>query len=237
MCFSAEASFVSGAILTVGGAATLKQVRDPGQLPFATFPLIFALHQFIEGSLWLTQSNSVPPDIVAFLSHAFPFIAYVVWPILMPFSIFRLEATPWRRKLLLSCMTVGTGLSAFYLYYIAKGPVTAVFVNQSIHYEFYFSFWTLSQWLYGFSIIVAAFLSSHKWINVFGIGLVIAYNIAKQFYLASYPSVFCYLAAWLSLIVYLEIHYGLVSSRQSAIDAALKTATLFRLEYKKRTRR
>ena len=234
MCFSAEASFVSSAVLTVGGIATLRQVRDPHQLSFAIFPLIFALHQLIEGSLWLTQSYSVSSDIVSSLSHAFPFIAYVVWPILMPFSIYRLEASPLRRKLLISCMTVGTGLSAFYLYYIAKGPVTAVFVNQSIHYEFYFSFWILSQWLYGFSIIVAALLSSHKWINVFGIGLVIAYNIAKQFYLASYPSVFCHLAAWLSLIVYLEIRFGPVSSHQSAIDAALKTATRYRSEYKSR---
>lgn len=234
MCFSAEASFISSAILTVGGIATLKQVRDPRRLPFATFPLIFALHQFIEGLLWLTQSYSVPPDIVSLLSHAFPVIAYVVWPILVPFSIYRLEATPRRRRLLVSCIAVGIGLSIFYLYYIAKGPVTAVFVNQSIHYEFYFSFWILSQWMYGFSIIVAAFLSSHKLVNVFGIGLVIAYNIAKQFYLASYPSVFCHLAAWLSLLVYLEIRYGSESSHQSAVDVALNTATRFRLEYKKR---
>ncbi len=234
MCFSAEASFISSAVLTVGGIATLKHVRDPRQLPFATFPLIFALHQFIEGSLWLTQSYPVSADIVSFLSRAFPFIAYVVWPILVPVSIYRLEARPLRRKLLISCMMVGTGLSAFYLYYLVKGPVAAVFVKQSIHYEFYFSFWILSQWLYGFSIIVAAFLSSHKLVNVFGIGLVIAYNIAKQFYLESYPSVFCHLAAWLSLIIYLQIRFGSKSTHQSAIDAALKTATQFRSEYKNR---
>ncbi len=99
-------------------------------------------------------------------------------------------------------------MGLFYLYYIAKGPVTAVFINQSIHYDFYFSFWILSQWLYGFSIIGATFLSSHKIITVFGVGLVISYNIAKQFYLASYPSVFCHLAAWLSLIIFLEVKYG-----------------------------
>ncbi len=208
MCFSAEASFVSSGILTIGVIATLRQIRNPEQRAFAFFPLIFALHQFIEGCLWLTRSYAAPPGLVEFLSHAFPFIAYVVWPVLLPYAIDRLEDVPGRKKLLLSCRTVGAGLSIFYLYYIAKGPVTAVFVNQSIHYEFYFSFWILSQWLYGFSIIGATLISSHKIVNLFGIGLIIAYNIAKQFYLASYPSVFCHLAAWLSLIIFLEIRYG-----------------------------
>jgi hypothetical protein len=208
MCFSTEASFVSSAVLTVAGIATLRQAKNPGQLPLAAFPLIFALHQFSEGLLWLSQSNDLPPGLVDFLTRAFPFIAYVVWPILVPLAVSRLEDSPERRKLLLICQTVGALLGLFYLYYIAKGPVTAVFINQSIHYDFYFSFWILSQWLYGFSIIGATFLSSHKIITVFGVGLVISYNIAKQFYLASYPSVFCHLAAWLSLIIFLEVKYG-----------------------------
>lgn len=207
MCFSVEASFLSSAILTIGGIATLKQVRNPLHRPLAYFPLIFALHQFIEGCLWLTRSYD-PAGLVDYLSHAFPFIAYVVWPALVPYAIDRFEDVPERKKLLLICRTVGAGLSIFYLYYIVKGPVKAVFVNQSIQYEFYFSFWILSQWLYGFSIIGAAFFSSHKIVTLFGIGLVIAYNIAKQFYLATYPSVFCHLSAWLSLIIFLEVRYG-----------------------------
>lgn len=208
MCFSAEASFLSSGILTIGGIATLKQVRTPLQRPFAYFPLIFAAHQFIEGCLWLSRSFELAPGMVAFLSHAFPFIAYAVWPALVPYAIDRFEDVPARKKLLLTCRVVGAGLSLFYFYYIVKGPVTAVFVNNSIHYEFYFSFWILSQWLYGFSIIGAAFFSSHKIVTVFGVGLVICYNIAKQFYLASYPSVFCHLSAWLSLIIFLEVRYG-----------------------------
>ncbi len=208
MCFSAEASFASSAILTAAGIATLKQANKPNQLPFAAFPLIFAAHQFIEGCLWLSQTHSLSPELTEILSHAFPLIAYVVWPTLVPWAIFRLETTPTRRKLLMSCMAVGAGLSMFYLYYIVKGPVKVVFINKSIHYDFYFSFWILSQWLYGYSIIMATLFSNRKFITLFGIGLVISYNIAKQFYLASYPSVFCHLAAWLSLIIYLEIRYG-----------------------------
>lgn len=208
MCFSTEASFISSGVLAVVGIATLQQVKNSSHHPIAYFPLIFAVHQFIEGCLWLSRGHAMAPELVDFLSHAFPIIAYVVWPSLVPYAINRIEDDPDRKKLLLSCRIVGFGLSIFYLYYIAKGPVTAVFVNQSIHYEFYFSFWILSQWLYGFSIIGATLASSHKLVTLFGIGLVVAYNIAKQFYLASYPSVFCHLAAWLSIMILLEIRYG-----------------------------
>ncbi|MGH8476091.1 MAG: DUF6629 family protein [Methylococcales bacterium] len=215
MCFSAQASFLASGILTVGGIATLSQVRYPEQRAFAFFPLIFALHQFIEGCLWLTRSYPASPAWVEFLSHAFPFIAYVVWPALLPYAVDRCEHVLVRRKLLLICRSTGAALGIFYLYYISKGPVTAVFVNQSIHYEFYFSFWILSQWLYGFSIIGATLVSSHKIVNLFGIGLIIAYNIAKQFYLASYPSIFCHLAAWLSLIIFVEVRYQARSAKKA----------------------
>ena len=208
MCFSAEASFISSAILTAGGAATLKQVKQRSELPLAVIPLIFAFHQFIEGCLWLTHDYASPPWLVSLLAHAFPLIAYSVWPMLVPYAVYRVEANPRRRKLLMVCRVTGIGVSIFFLFYILQGPVTARFINQSIHYDFYFSPWVVSQWLYGFSIIVATLLSSHKIITLFGVGLVISYNVAKQRYLATYPSVFCFFAALLSLAIYLQIRYG-----------------------------
>lgn len=208
MCFSAEASFASSAVLSVAGIATLAQVKQRTQLPFAAFPLIFAIHQFIEGLLWLSQTHELSPWIFWLLSRGFPFIAYVVWPTLVPWAVLRMEHCPRRRTMLKSCLIAGCGLSLFYLYYILRGPVEVVFVNNSIHYEFYFSFWILSQWIYGYTIIMATLFSGRKIITVFGLGLIICYNIAKQFYVASYPSVFCHLAAWLSLIIYVEIRYG-----------------------------
>lgn len=208
MCFSAEASFVSSAILTFGGVATLAQVKEKTDLPLAVFPLVFAFHQFVEGWIWLTHSNSGPLWLLPVLYRIFPIIAYSIWASLVPYSIHRLETNPLRKNLLKVCMVVGAGVSLFFLYYIVKGPIKVIIINNSIHYDFYFSFYALSQWAYGFSIIVAALLSSHKIVNLFGVGLVITYNIAKIFYEATYPSVFCYLAAILSLIIFVQIRYG-----------------------------
>ena len=35
------------------GAAVLKNIRSKKELLFATFPMLFAIQQFIEGILWL----------------------------------------------------------------------------------------------------------------------------------------------------------------------------------------
>ena len=209
MCFSAEASFISSVALAVGGAVTLSQNRDRRSLPLAAIPLVFSFHQLIEGGLWLAHTHAGPAWLIALLSHAFPFIAYVFWPTFAPYAFGRIEQRTRRKKLLAGCLWSGVAVSSFYLYYLASGPVTAQFINESsIHYEFYFPFFATSQWLYGFAIILAAFFSSHRIVNVFGVGLVVSYNIAKQAYTPTYPSVFCFFAAILSLIIYLQIRYG-----------------------------
>ena len=44
MCFSAEADFVSAAVIGAIGVATLSQVEKPREIPLAALPLAFALH-------------------------------------------------------------------------------------------------------------------------------------------------------------------------------------------------
>jgi hypothetical protein len=54
MCFSATASFTAGATLSALGIATLTQIRSRRELLLGSFPLLFAIQQFIEGLVWLT---------------------------------------------------------------------------------------------------------------------------------------------------------------------------------------
>ena len=49
MCFSATASFSTGAVLLGIGALTLKSARRPRELAFAAIPLLFAIPQSIKG--------------------------------------------------------------------------------------------------------------------------------------------------------------------------------------------
>ncbi len=57
MCFSPEADFTAAAVVGVVGVATLRLVREPRDLLIAALPLLFALHQFVEGFVWLRGSR------------------------------------------------------------------------------------------------------------------------------------------------------------------------------------
>jgi hypothetical protein len=53
MCFSATANFVGSAALGTVGVVTLTKAKHRRELLFASLPALFALHQFLEGFVWL----------------------------------------------------------------------------------------------------------------------------------------------------------------------------------------
>src|SRR6202044_3565146 len=53
MCFTATASFVASGVLGAVGVATLPQVKHRRELLFASLPVLFSVHQAIEGVVWL----------------------------------------------------------------------------------------------------------------------------------------------------------------------------------------
>jgi hypothetical protein len=49
MCFSPEADFTAGAVIAAVGVETLRRVRSPRELIVGALPLLFGIHQLIEG--------------------------------------------------------------------------------------------------------------------------------------------------------------------------------------------
>lgn len=85
MCFSATASFTSGVVVGGIGLATLPMVRQRRELAFAALPVVFGVHQLLEGVIW-TQLDHEPtgtairsPAVIAWL-----LIAWTLFPILVP---------------------------------------------------------------------------------------------------------------------------------------------------------
>jgi len=52
VCFSATANFVAAAFFGAVGIVTLTKVKHRRELLFASVPILFAVHQFIEGFVW-----------------------------------------------------------------------------------------------------------------------------------------------------------------------------------------
>lgn len=77
MCFSATASFVSGALLTGAGLATLSRNSIPEQRVFAAMPLIFGLQQISEGFVWYALQRPGHEQTLAVASGLFLHCAFI----------------------------------------------------------------------------------------------------------------------------------------------------------------
>ena len=71
MCFSATANFVGSTALGAVGVVTLTKVKHRRELLFASLPLLFAIHQFIEGFVWLGLDGILSPTITHNMGAAF----------------------------------------------------------------------------------------------------------------------------------------------------------------------
>jgi hypothetical protein len=96
MCFSATANFVGCAVLGTIGVATLLEVRQRRELLLAAVPCLFALHQGIEGFVWLGLEHRLP-EMVAHNAAAYVLYAQGILPFLLPLSLLLIEPTlkPW----------------------------------------------------------------------------------------------------------------------------------------------
>ena len=65
MCFSATANFVGSTVLAGVGVVTLTKVKHRRELLFAALPVLFAIHQFIEGFVWLGLDGILSPKVSA----------------------------------------------------------------------------------------------------------------------------------------------------------------------------
>jgi hypothetical protein len=71
MCFSATANFVGSGVLATIGVATLIQVKDRREILFASLPALFAVHQFIEGFVWLGLDGILSPAVTHNMAQAY----------------------------------------------------------------------------------------------------------------------------------------------------------------------
>lgn len=76
MCFSATASFVASGGLVVVGIETLR-LANKKQRVVAAIPLIFAVHQGLEGVQWLALDDG---DVNTCAAYGFISIALILWP-------------------------------------------------------------------------------------------------------------------------------------------------------------
>lgn len=205
MCFSASASFIAGAALTVAGIASISQVRKPVHLIFASMPLLFAIQQICEGFVWLSLLN---PDLSTWhepAKYAFLLFAQVIWPFWIPLSFLSIERSPKNRKIIRYFLFGGIVCSIILICRLLFFPASAQIEGCHIYYQVgaFKTILIVTGILYIAAIVVVPFFSSWKNGIALATANVVSLVTTELFYEAYLVSVWCFFAAVQSILVFL----------------------------------
>jgi hypothetical protein len=128
MCFSAAANFVGSGVLATVGVATLTRVKHRREILFASLPTLFAIHQFIEGFVWLGLDGMLSSKVMHNMGAAFMLYAQGLLPFLLPLSVFLFEHDAKSRRRMQPFLVVG-GLTTLYILWALTAYPTQIFVK------------------------------------------------------------------------------------------------------------
>jgi hypothetical protein len=200
MCFSTEASFTAAIILGGMGCAITKSAPSKNFYFLASIPLLFALQQLSEGVIWYNFAyHQLPAIFLQFAIRFYLILAFLVWPIWIPLSLFATEEVTWRRFLIGTDLLAGCCLSFVNLSFALKQEATVQIVNHSIQYMGSIPNQLI---IYPLIVLIPCFLSSLKNIHLFGWLIAGGYLLANYFYQTTFVSVWCFFAAIISVVIY-----------------------------------
>ena len=200
--FSIILNFTLSGALFVVAILTFMKVSTPREVVFASLPLLFALHQFTQGFVWLGMYGLIGPRPLELAEGIFVFYAQGLLQFLVPLSLWLIEPAGTRRKLIGVLMVIGGILAAYTLYGLAIEP-TSVYVKN--HVLVYVNEWTDRAWigiLYVLTTCGSLLLSRSIAIQLFGLLNFIFLVLVYLFIPYGLTSVWCLYAAAISVLLY-----------------------------------
>jgi hypothetical protein len=202
VCFSASANFVGSSVLGAIGVATVIQVKHRRELLLAAMPCLFALHQLMEGFVWLGLDHKLPPIVAHDAGAAFVLYAQGLLPFLLPLSVLLIEPTRSRRRRMLDFSILGAGLSVYLLWGLIAYPLQVYASHHGIVYLNQITNTTIVAILYVTATCGALFFSGFPllvllaWLNL--VGLLVVMMIRRY----EFTSIWCAYAAVVSVVIY-----------------------------------
>jgi hypothetical protein len=220
MCFSETASLTVGAGLCVTGVATVGMVRNPHELPLALVPLLFGVQQLTEAVVWHNLGDG--PNhyagwaVTAFLAFALPF-----WPAFVPIATLTAEPRPERRRWMWTFVALGLLVAVPLAVAVARGGAWAHAQEHRIVYHLPHVWpnipgghWAIDVLPYIVAACASTLLSSIGTLRAFGIVAIATALISEVAYDRAFVSVWCFMAAVLSLLLVLHfVHLDDVGRR------------------------
>jgi hypothetical protein len=201
VCFSATANFVGSGVLGAVGVVTLAKVKHRRELLFAALPTLFAIHQFIEGFVWLGLDGILSPVVAHDMGAAFMLYAQGLLPFLLPLSVLLFEPNGKSRKRMLPFLVLGGATTIYILWALTAYPLQLYVKGNSIVYINQATNNTAVAFLYVVATCGSLFFSQVKMMVVFGAANLAILLVVMEFKRYAFTSLWCAYAAVASVII------------------------------------
>jgi hypothetical protein len=201
VCFSATANFVGSGVLGTIGVFTLTKVKHKRELLFASLPTLFAIHQFIEGFVWLGLDGILSPTVTHNMGAAFVLYAQGLLPFLLPFAVYLFEPDAKSRKRMLPFVLIGTGTTLYMLWALIAYPLEIYVKGNSIVYINPATNNTTLAILYVIATCGSLFFSRVQGMVIFGAANLVILLAVMEVKRYAFTSLWCAYAAAASIII------------------------------------
>lgn len=201
MCFSAAANFVGSGVLGTIGVITLTKVKHRREFLFAALPTLFAIHQFIEGFVWLGLDGILSPTVAHNMGAAFVLYAQGLLPFLLPLSVLLFEPDRKSRQRMLPFLLIGGATTLYMLWALTAYPLQVYIKGNSIVYINQATNNTVVAVLYVIATCGSLFFSKVKDMVIFGAANMVILLIVMAVKRYAFTSLWCAYAAVASVII------------------------------------
>ncbi len=201
MCFSATANFVGSGVLGAVGVVTMTKVKHRRELLFAALPTLFAIHQFIEGFVWLGLDGTLSPTVAHDMGAAFMLYAQGLLPFLLPLSVLLFEPNARSRKCMQPFLVLGGATALYILWALTAYPLQLYVRENSIVYINQATNNTAVAVVYVIATCGSLFFSKIKMMVVFGAANLAILLVVMAFKRYAFTSLWCAYAAIASVII------------------------------------
>ena len=201
MCFSATANFVGSGVLGGVGVVTLTKVKHRRELLFAALPTLFAVHQFIEGFVWLGLDGILSPVVAHDMGAAFMLYAQGLLPFLLPLSVLLFEPNAKSRSRMLPFLVLGGATTLYILWALTAFPLQLYVRGNSIVYINQATNNTAVALLYVIATCGSLFFSKIKMMVIFGAANLAILLVVMEVKRYAFTSLWCAYAAVASVII------------------------------------
>jgi hypothetical protein len=201
VCFSATANFVGSGALGAVGVVTLTRVKHRRELLFAALPTLFAIHQFIEGFVWLGLDGILSPTVAHNMGAAFMLYAQGLLPFLLPLSVLLFEPDAKSRSRMLPFLVLGGATTLYILWALTAYPLQLYVRGNSIVYINQATNNTAVAVLYVIATCGSLFFSKIRPMIIFGAANLLILLIVMEVKRYAFTSLWCAYAAIASVII------------------------------------